>query len=826
MTVAGLAAEQASAQAIIDGASNAADLTLATTYTLEDSLANLAAAEDGVVANAGSYTLSNEAGDLGELTEAEQALVEGAENAADYEFAPEGAGLTQALTELQTANAGVATAAKALNDAAEDNDALTAGYEASAAGVEAARTDAQAAVDKAQSELTNKLETTVADTDPDGALYAATSKHLGSTQELTEANLNTAKAGIQGEIDAATTVFTEDGTKVGIGNSAVDLDNVTDGENDTSVDQVLDLSTVESGDIDVNLASFNDTNNNKNDNGAGGSDTIVLPDFAEYTGTLTLDSMNIGNAPGADTLVATDLAGQFASIEVSSSEATESRTDGNGYLDITLTSAAGGKLVLENFIKGETFADQYADGDVDFTDSQLGEFIANLNGDSNASDVNGTVDDADAATTIEVPALTVEKFAGLLENTYGSLKANASTSGLEKVGFTLADLQDAAQGAAAELSTARAVESDADLLGDVAGAINAHIGAGGDNVDVDQTHTLLSLRGDINDALTNAEADFTLDGWLNGLEDTAVLGSEDLGRIANGHVADLIRTVLATGDKDTGTVNDNGVVTVDATEAEAPTSGEGTWVKGDEVEGEDTYTFTYEPSAEEQALIDTFESLEARASNIVEASETEEAFNEANTTGDEDATLGAQLDAIEGQLKALADAEETLTDALADQTAAEEVIGGLEAAVAEQDAAEQWFEDNGYELPVSVDSDVSGTAENDIFLFDEDASADAAIGNFGTAGEDQLFFGEGFTLVTLEDNESITDKVGDVATQEIFWEQNGNNVELYVENETFAGNGSSEADLTQVTLTGVTGADLQDNLANGTLTAGTAADIA
>lgn len=57
-------------------------------------------------------------------------------------------------------------------------------------------------------------------------------------------------------------------------------------------------------------------------------------------------------------------------------------------------------------------------------------------------------------------------------------------------------------------------------------------------------------------------------------------------------------------------------------------------------------------------------------------------------------------------------------------------------------------------------------------------------------------------------------------------QQNGNNVELYVENETFAGNGSSTADLTQVTLTGVTGADLQDNLENGTLVLGTAADIA
>ena len=58
LTVDGVAPAQAAAQAIVTGAANAADLTLAATYTLADTLDNLQAADPAVLANAASYSLS------------------------------------------------------------------------------------------------------------------------------------------------------------------------------------------------------------------------------------------------------------------------------------------------------------------------------------------------------------------------------------------------------------------------------------------------------------------------------------------------------------------------------------------------------------------------------------------------------------------------------------------------------------------------------------------------------------------------------------------------------------------------------------------------
>lgn len=755
--------------------------------------------------------------------------------------------LVAALAALQTANAGVATAAKALNDAAEDNDALTAGYEGSAAGVEAARTDAQAAVDTAQSGLTSELETTVADTT--GVLYAATSKHLGSTQELTEANLNTAKAGVQAEINADETVlFLNEGGALGLKES-YDL-----GSEDN--DQLIDLSneTIDSS-LTINLAEL--AGGNKNANGGGGSDTIILPKFSEITGPVTIENMIIGDVDGADYLVAEGLENGSTVTVTAGDNANERDAQGlYPYLNFELDS----KVTFNNLINANTlFLSLVEAGELEVVDDGATVSLsaleaafaapaksANASNDDPASGyqladstaIFGAAEDnpvfavSDNELTGEDRVVTVDAsgFANVLSATldgasfvellqgYGNLIAEEDVAtNLESVGVTLADLQQQMQDAEAELASARDAKADADVLADITAAINAHLGAGGDPVALngiedaeDNVLSLIDLRTEINKALVDAGEDYELGAPLVP------------ANTASDRVVELFQLALAGVAKEEPVID--GVVTIER--AEAPTSGEGTWVKGEETaEDSGIFTFTYQPSAEEQALVDAIAAVVERSKQIVAEEQTKENFTKA-TVGEDDEALGAQLDAIETQLEVLAKAEEALTDALADQTAAEEVIGGLEAAVAEQDAAEQWFVDNGYELPVTAEGNVAGTVDNDIFLFDEEASADASIANFGAAGEDQLFFGEGFTLVALEDGESITDKVGDVATQEIFWEQNGNNVELYVENETFAGNGSSTADLTQVTLTGVTGADLQDNLENGTLVLGTAADIA
>ena len=83
-TVAGLPESVARAEAIVAGATNAADLELSVAYTLSDTLENLAAADAAVLEGAASYSLTDEAGDLGSLTKEQIALVQGATNAADF----------------------------------------------------------------------------------------------------------------------------------------------------------------------------------------------------------------------------------------------------------------------------------------------------------------------------------------------------------------------------------------------------------------------------------------------------------------------------------------------------------------------------------------------------------------------------------------------------------------------------------------------------------------------------------------------------------------------------------------------------------------------
>lgn len=86
-TVAGLADSIALANEVIAGATNAAELELNATYTLADTLENLTAAEAAVLEGAASYSLTDEAGDLGSLlTEEQIALVQGATNAADFTY--------------------------------------------------------------------------------------------------------------------------------------------------------------------------------------------------------------------------------------------------------------------------------------------------------------------------------------------------------------------------------------------------------------------------------------------------------------------------------------------------------------------------------------------------------------------------------------------------------------------------------------------------------------------------------------------------------------------------------------------------------------------
>lgn len=175
--------------------------------------------------------------------------------------------------------------------------------------------------------------------------------------------------------------------------------------------------------------------------------------------------------------------------------------------------------------------------------------------------------------------------------------------------------------------------------------------------------------------------------------------------------------------------------------------------------------------------------------------------------------------ALESAQEALQD----LNDIVSDWEAAVQLdadVTDLEKAVtAAREAIENTEEDGGLGITLLEGAD-NFTAESDVYLFNKDDSAGVSLSGFGANGEDKIFFGEGFTLVEITDDKGINGNIGDASVKEIFWEQDGNNVNLYVEAETFGGNSAGTADVTKITLTGVDGADISDDLGNGFLSAG------
>nr|WP_298249728.1 hypothetical protein [uncultured Halomonas sp.] len=164
----------------------------------------------------------------------------------------------------------------------------------------------------------------------------------------------------------------------------------------------------------------------------------------------------------------------------------------------------------------------------------------------------------------------------------------------------------------------------------------------------------------------------------------------------------------------------------------------------------------------------------------------EKDVKKAQAVVDERAELVEKADAagdLAGELKAvnqaITDAEEALTD--------DEADGGF-----------------GVNL---VDLGGTGTAEDDLFVFS--AGDDTSTDQFGVAGDDSIYVGDGFTRVDLAADADFADAQGDVATMEVFFQQNGSDAVLTFEDKAFAASGSSASqDLTEVTLTGVNVEDL------------------
>lgn len=164
-----------------------------------------------------------------------------------------------------------------------------------------------------------------------------------------------------------------------------------------------------------------------------------------------------------------------------------------------------------------------------------------------------------------------------------------------------------------------------------------------------------------------------------------------------------------------------------------------------------------------------------------------------------------ELAALEGVVEAKQDELQALEDAIADWqavTALNTELGAQNDAVkAAQKVLEDSEEDGGFGVNlIELDDDKTAIDENaELFLF---ANEDASITNFGA--DDLVFFGNTYTAVALGEDQTINDRVGDANTLEVFWQVDGGNLNLYVEQHPVSGSATNVEEIDTITLVGVT----------------------
>jgi hypothetical protein len=585
------------------------------------------------------------------------------------------------------------------------------------------------------------------------ALYALDAIADDGTTRMSDVNLNAAEAEAQADVDAATVVYNADGASATADGTVFDLYNEAD------VDEYVDLSGMDAedmGNLTINLADFNVDTNNKDDNGGGGNDTIILPDLADYAGDLTINNMILGDTAnkGFDTLVAPGLANAIADVAVA--------VDGD-YLDFTLTTDANGVVFFEQLIKAETLAQDLVDAE-EIDANNAGAFGVTLNEDGDTVEelVVGTFADALSEGDNELDG---DEFVQLLQG-YTNLVNTATTSGLEQASFTAADLQDAIADAEADVAAFEAAEGDNETI-------------------------LTELR--------DAIADYAQAGGALATADTIAIDENT----TLGELLDAINGVLNTEDEtDRADAIDGLVDAFDAEGADATL-----------LEGEETLA---DLDANERPVEQALGAVVDRAEldNAVDAAEA--AFGDTATGGILN-TLVALQEERQDQIDALADAEDALDEAEAAAEDIQVLVDELESLDTAIDEAEDVLDDEGYTVESIDAANEAGTADNDIFLLGD---TDSAIANFELTEADTgdtIFVGEAFAVVNAGEDEDITDDLGDVATLEAIVVDDGADTTIYFEEKAFAGNGSTDADTIEITLTGVTDAEVSID-ADGFLT--------
>lgn len=204
-----------------------------------------------------------------------------------------------------------------------------------------------------------------------------------------------------------------------------------------------------------------------------------------------------------------------------------------------------------------------------------------------------------------------------------------------------------------------------------------------------------------------------------------------------------------------------------------------------------------------------------------------------------DGSAEVDVDFEQTQLDAILTARENLiefNEAVAEFQAIRDIRDEAESLADDVDDALEAIEDaDGLNVDVwtaadiaadTIDVDSTPDVADDVVLFSKDFDG-VAISNFGNVGEDRLFFGDEYSLVQLSsaDGQKFTTGDGDFSSDvgsasdlEIFWTQNGVDVELFVETKAFAGNSTGGSDFVQITLAGVNSNDIE--FSGGYLTVG------
>lgn len=342
--------------------------------------------------------------------------------------------------------------------------------------------------------------------------------------------------------------------------------------------------------------------------------------------------------------------------------------------------------------------------------------------------------------------------------------------------FSAAELQQEIVDAEDALSAHEASKGDyAALLDSVRDAINAHIGAGGENLDIsvnygDNASDLLDLRG-------------------------------------------LIRGVVDVEDGE------------EVDEADAKALVEAIETAGFEIEAAEGEELT----AQEKAINAAFADIEKRVELETAVTTAEENFD-ATATGEILNVILTLQEERQELIDNIAKAEEALAEAQADAEGTQQLVDALAALDEQIETAlaflENSEEEGGFGVTLIDFADGSdATAESDLYVFSDAKGETVSIANFGAEGEDRLFFGEGYTLVALGDDE-ITDRVGASDALEIFWAETETGLTLYVEADAEAGRDLGTSAITTIELAGVTAEDINDDLANGFLSVGTVVEVA